>query len=202
MQTVMTAFSTSKLTSLPLDPPLPQRAVAEVFRSLNAQFGAKLADLYAGVPAADVQAEWATRLAGFRRHELERGLAACAARTFAPTLGEFAAQCRPALDPEQAWWEAEACMRQRDEGAIGDWTHPAIYRAACSMPFELRGGDLKQNRKRWAAALKRELAVGFGDGVPPPAIRVEQTVKTGPPSKAILEQLRALRATLRPTPGS
>lgn len=173
--------------------PLPQHWVGKLFERLSGQFGSKMADLYLGIPPDVVQQEWAAGLAGFSGPELARGLDACRRRTFPPTIGEFAPLCRPALDAEAAWWEAGACLRQRDEGEVGDWTHPAIWRAACSMSLEVRSGELKQHRKRWSFLLKRELAKGLGDEVPIPVTLIAHNVKTGPPSAEIRRALSALR---------
>ena len=198
MQTVMNALSISKPESLPEVPePLAQRWIARVFDSLIGQLGAKVADLYAGVPAETVQAEWAAGLAGFTVVEVDRGVAACRTRAFAPTLGEFATLCRPALDAEFAWLEAAAGLRERDAGRIGEWTHPAVFRAACRMSREVQGGDFRQLRKRWSWTLARELAVGFGDGVPLPAVRVAHVVKVGPPSNAVRQRIADLMSKPR-----
>jgi len=121
------------------------------------------------------RAAWAEELAGFTVGEIKRGLHEVAMRRFPPTLGEFAQWCRPCLDPEAAWMEAEHCLRQREDGLRGDWTHPAVFRAASTMGNEVRSGDFQRYRARWTAALKRELAAGWGDGVPPPVQRIAYT---------------------------
>ena len=195
MQTPITALSmpmpawSGELT------PMQQQAIGNLFDSLNAQLGAKMADLYAGVPAQTVQSEWAAGLSGFRRSEIERGLSACRTRAFAPTLGEFTRMCRPALDPEFAWLEAGHCLRQRDAGQVGDWTHPAVYRAACVMSMEVRSGDWKAYRKRWEWTLQREIAQGWSE-VPEPALRLKSEVKVGPPDENVRERLKELRAAM------
>lgn len=173
--------------------PLPQKWVARIFERLTAQLGSKVADLWAGVPPANVQAEWADALAGFHATEIERGLKACQTRAFAPTLGEFCRLCRPALDPEFAWLEAGHCLRQRDKGEMGDWTHPGVFRAGCEMSMEARGGNWKEHRKRWEWTLQRELAEGWSE-IPAPALRIASDVKCGPPPSDIKEKLKALRA--------
>jgi hypothetical protein len=189
---VTTALSTSTQPSSLADP-LPQRWVARIFDRLTAQLGAKVADLYAGVPAGHVQTEWADALAGFHATEIDRGLRACQTRPFAPTLGEFCRLCRPALDPEFAFLEAGHCLRQRDGGLAGDWTHPAVYRAACTMSLEVRRGDYREVRKRWEWTLQRELAGGWSE-IPEPPLRLAADIRTGPPTAEIREKLKGLRA--------
>src|SRR6186713_2651596 len=128
---ILQSLSTYKpASSQTLARPLPLKVVEHVFDRLKGQFGGKLADLWAPVlhvPAARpgdpqpldvpniVEREWMDGLAGFRRHELERGCTACSdGRIFPPTLGEFKLLCRPCLDPEWAWHEARECLLQRD----------------------------------------------------------------------------------------
>lgn len=148
---------------------VPDSWIERIFARLSAQLGAKIADLWQGVPPEQVKAEWAEALAHFDRTEIARGLQACQSRQFAPTLGEFLRLCRPALDPEIAWLEAQACMRQRDAGEIGDWTHPGVYRAARDMQHEIRTGSFRENRKRWEWLLWRELQRGWLMAIPKPA---------------------------------
>ncbi|MES2187292.1 MAG: hypothetical protein V4505_22270 [Pseudomonadota bacterium] len=177
--------------------PLPRRFVARVFERLGAQLGARMADLYAGVAPELVQVEWAEGLAGFVDDELRRGIAACRSRVFAPTLGEFMRLCRPGLDPELAWLEASAGLRARDGGALGAWSHPAVYRAACAMAFELRSDSYTRHKKRWAWELDRAFADGWGEGVPPPAPRLPHRPRTGPPPAVVRERLLQLLARAR-----
>lgn len=131
--------------------------------------------------------EWAQSLAGFRPEELERGLAEMRNRKFIPTLGEFRVACRPALDPEAAWYEAEEGLKQRELGHRGEWTHPAIWRAACDMSLNIRSGEYARHRARWAAHLRRELARGWGDGVPPvpPRLSMSNASPSSPDSAAL-----------------
>jgi hypothetical protein len=189
---VTTALSTSPQPSLATDR-LPQRWIARIFDRLTAQLGAKVADLYAGVPAGNVQAEWAEALAGFKQLEIERGLKACQTRPFAPTLGEFCRLCRPALDSELAFLEAGHGLRQRDKGDIGDWSHPAVYRAACELALEVRSGNFREVRKRWEWVLQRELAAGWSE-IPEPLLQIGADVKVVSPPADIREKLKELRA--------
>lgn len=173
--------------------PVPRKWIARIFERLSGQLGAKVADLYAGVPETTVQEEWGSGLAGFQPEEIARGIAACRERAFAPTLGEFLRMCRPALDPEWAWYEAGDCLRQRDAGEVGDWSHPAVWRAACAMGSEVRGGDWKAHRVRWTYTIKREFVAGWGDGVKPPAMRIEHNAKVRGPTESERAALASLR---------
>lgn len=190
MQTAINAFNRQHRNTPPKS--LPQRHIASIFDRLSAQFGGKLADLYAGVSPALVQTEWAAGLAGFSKDELVRGVGACRTKVFAPTLGEFAAFCRPALNSEVAWHEAQLGLAERAAHRIGAWTHPAVFRSACLMSMEIRAGEFKRCRNQWRNCLDRELALGFGEAVPPPVPRLAKAVKTGPPSLEIRERIRLI----------
>ena len=173
MQQVTTALSTATLGSL-TDPPasLPIEWIERIFLRLSAQLGAKVADLYAGVPPDAVKAEWGMALADFRPEEIQRGLAACATRVFAPTLGEFARVCRPCLDPETAFYEAKEGLRARERGEVGVWSHPAVYRAARQRQWEIAHYPYDKLRKEWGLLLERELRAGWGEAVAAPLISI------------------------------
>lgn len=183
MQTAHTALSTLKPGYLADHQPAPAAWIGRVFDRLSAQFGARLADLYAGVPPEHVRDEWADALADFHSSEIARGLKACQSRQFAPNLGEFLRMCRPALDPEVAWLEAYYGMRSRAHGDVGEWSHPAVYRAAAQFQFELRSGQFRDHRKAWTWLLEREFAAGWGHEVPAPLVQIGHTrqPKAAPP---------------------
>lgn len=191
--------STSQAVSSTADR-VPDSWIDEVFARLTAQLGVKVADLWAGADPDRVRSEWAEALAAFDPSEIRRGLAATRARTFAPTLGEFLRLCRPALDPEAAWIEACECMRQRDAGEVGDWTHPGVYRAARDMAYELRTSTFKQNSRRWTWMVERELRRGWLMAVPKPAPRIEHDADkpTRPPNETERAALANLRARCTP----
>lgn len=192
MQNVTQALSTWTPESSADEPSVPQSWVEAIFTRLHAQLGAKVADLYAGVPPETVKAEWAQALGGFQPSEISRGLKACQTRVFAPTLGEFLRLCRPALDPEVAFIEAGHCLRQRDAGEVGDWTHPAVFRTAVQMGLEVRRGDYKAVRRRWEHLLQCEMSKPWQD-VESPAPRLANEAKTSPPTTEMMERLRKLR---------
>ena len=151
---------------------LPQKWVGKIFERLAGQLGNKMLDLFAGVKPELVQAEWAQGLAGFSGDEIAAGLNACQSRKFAPNLGEFLLLCRPCLDGEIAWHEAEAGLRARRSGLIGQWSHPAVYRAAQVMQEALRHSNFKGSRNRWEHVLRTEFAKGWGAEVAAPASEI------------------------------
>lgn len=175
--------------------PLPPKKVEEIFDRLTAQLGNKFADLWSGVKAEHIKLEWADGLAGFRGREIMRGLKACQTRVFAPTLGEFVRLCRPALDPEIAWLEARTGLVARRAGQLGEWSHPAVYRASKEMPYELTDKSFKECRKGWEWTLQREFDRGWGEDVPMPPLQLEvKPVVTRPPTAAERQAYAAIRA--------
>lgn len=172
MLPVQAVLSTLSPGSSSLNVPLPVAWVERLFVRLSAQFGAKMADLYAGVPPEAVKEEWGAALANLHVSEIQRGLQACQTRAFAPALGEFLRLCRPALDAELAWLEAQEGMKARGRGEAGEWTHPGVQRAAQDFQYELRTSNFHQHRKAWARALDRELRRGWGEDVEPPRSQI------------------------------
>lgn len=171
-------------------------AAKYLFQRLGGQLGAKFVEMYAGVKQAALE-EWSMGLTGFRQHELERGLAECATRKFAPTLGEFAQFCRPALDPQHAWLEACDGLKARDQGKVGEWSHPAVYRAVTGMRYEFQRGTFQQLRVQWERALKKEFEKGWGDEVPPVPTRVEHRPTHTKTPASVHAQLASLKLKIR-----
>ena len=191
MQPTISSSTSQPSNAGPLEP-LPQRYIGRLFERLESQMGTKVMDLYKGGNPESIQHEWSTGLAGFTPQELQRGLSRCQHRKFAPNLGEFAQLCRPTLDPEIAWHEAVAGLQAREAGEVGVWSHPAVWRAACTLRYELRTANLRDCRNRWDYELSNEFARGHVADVPPPAAAVLQIeAKRGPPPPEIRDKLRA-----------
>jgi hypothetical protein len=176
--------------------PLPRKWVARVFGHLAGQLGSKLADLYGGLKSELVQAEWGLGLAGFTGEEIDRGVNACHSRKFAPTLGEFLHLCRPCLDPEMAWREAQAGLSARRQGQDGIWFHPAVWRAACELRDELTHGQFKGHRNVWEHVLRAEFAKGFVEPVPPVPVVVTKNETLIPMPESVRLRLAELGLSL------
>lgn len=200
MQQAANALSTWNPGSLSDEPAVPETWIEAIFTRLSAQLGTKVADLWGGVPPETVKTEWAEALSSFDPTEISRGLKACQTRAFAPTLGEFLRLCRPSLDPEIAWLEAAEGMAQRAHGQLGEWSHPAVYRAASGFEHELRSGSFAQHRKSWTWRLEREMRKGWLLGVPKPMQALGNNPTTRGPTPEEWDKLRALRDGMRLTP--
>jgi hypothetical protein len=151
-------------------PAIPLRWAQKIITRMHTLYGAHFARQWEGLDAASMAECWSEELAGFTPEEIARGLDACKARTFPPTLPEFLTMCRPPLVPDVAFHEAVAGMVARQRGDVGTWSHPAIYWAAVKVGsgdvLALGYGALKS---RWEAALRDQLAAGDWPAVPTPA---------------------------------
>ena len=154
---------------------IPTRWVEDLFGRLTAIVGSAMGTVYAGADPELVKAEWAEALAGFSADEVKRGLAAVRTRRFPPNLPEFLHLCRPALDPEIAWHEAEAGMRAHAAQQPFAWSHPAVFWAAREMAYELRTSSFAACRKRWEPALAAMWSLRAWPTLPDPtAKRIQQ----------------------------
>lgn len=164
---------------------LSSRVTDDLFNRIHAILGDRFFEAYKGSDPDTFRNEWAAALADFKPLELERGLTMLARQKFVPTLGEFSLWCRPALDPEYAFHEAHACLMQRDKGMRGDWSHPAVWRAASTLSMEVRQQDYAKCRTRWRIELERQLSYGWGETVPEPPLQLtHQAARVRPPNEA------------------
>lgn len=136
---------------------------------LYALYGAQFLRQWEGIDKAELALAWAEELSGYTGDEIARGLAACKAKPFPPTLPEFLLLCRPTLNPEAAYHEAVAGMVARNGGERGEWSHPGIYWAAVRITsHDLLSIGWQAIRGRWEAALRDVMAKGKWDPVPEP----------------------------------
>ncbi len=85
---------------------------------MAAHYGARFADAWHGVDAAEMKAAWAQKLGGLTPQQIKRGLDGLEQSKFPPTLPEFIALCRRAV-PEahvQKLPPPKLTAEQREEG--------------------------------------------------------------------------------------
>lgn len=174
---------------------LPAPWVERLFSRLNDALGGKMADLYVGRVREDVEREWSIGLAGMTGRELARGVKAARLRTFAPNVGEFARLCRPALDPEYAFREAQIGLAARSRGETGEWSHPAVYRAAMTLSWDVRRKSYREMRYDWDRELTKEFERGWGEDVPPAQKQVEHSPTNTVQSPAVRARVTELLKT-------
>ena len=169
----LTSPLASSAEARPAPAAVPVPWIERLFDRLRVILGPRLADLFAGAPVEDVKREWGEALAGFTGEEIKRGLDETRTRRFPPSLPEFLHLCRPGLDPEVAWYEAEQGLRAHAEKRAFPWSHPAIYWAARDSTFApaIRGESFSKHRKRWEIHLKAEFAKGAWANPPDPTQR-------------------------------
>lgn len=185
---------------------VPIRWIERLFERLAAILGARMADIVAGCDPEAVKREWSEALGGFTDTDLVRGIQAVRTRKFPPNLPEFLHLCRPALDPEIAWIEAEQGLAAHARHERFAWSHPAVYWSASAMQFEIRSGSFKEHRKRWEAVTAAEWRKGAWASPPDPT---QRALPPPPPPaanpaarEAAIAKLRQIREELtRPAGG-
>lgn len=176
---------------------IPTPWIGELFERLGAIVGKEAMDrVYGGMRPEVVKAEWADALAGFSADEIRRGLAAMRTRKFPPALPDFVLACRPALDPDVAWTEAEFGIAAHDRHEAFAWSHPAVYWAAAAMRLEVRSGNYRVVNKRWARTLANEFAKGAWAAPPDPTQRALPAA-TAPSSFVDPERVRLGKEALK-----
>lgn len=131
------------------------RWVERIFERLTMRYGAKFADQWRDIDATALWQAWAEDLAGYTGPEIGRGMDACKARAWPPTLPEFMLLCRPLANAQGEWAEAREQMARRLRGASGDaWSRPQVYWAAVAVGnYDLQTWGWEQMRPRWENAL-------------------------------------------------
>lgn len=117
------------------------------------------------------KAAWAEALDDERvtPQEVAEGLRTCRRINpdWPPAVGEFIRACRPALQPEVAFYTAVAGMAARHNGEQGNWPHPAIFWAAVETgAHDLQHCSYATMKARWERALNDVLARGEWKPVP------------------------------------
>jgi hypothetical protein len=177
--------------------PEDDRLAADLLVCLEAIFGpVQMQKVRGAAPAEVLATQWAKGLKGLSPIELERGLGHCRHRACAPALGEFVLLCRPAADPEYAWHEAKAGLSARQRGEQGQWSHPAVYRAAMQMHAELQTGSFRVSAFPWSLLLARELVKGWGEGVPAAPVVLSGAADWRPAPAHVRARLEELRSEL------
>lgn len=156
-------------TEKPNVSPFPVPWAVKLVDRLHALYGAQFLRQWEGIDKRALALAWAEDLAGYTGEEIARGLSACKAKPFPPTLPEFLLLCRPTLNPEAAYHEAVAGMVARNSGERGEWSHPGIYWAAVRVTsHDLLSMGWQAIRSRWEAALRDVMAKGRWEPVPEP----------------------------------
>lgn len=130
--------------------------------------------------------------------EVAEGLRTCR-RMFPdwpPAVGEFIRACRPALQPEVAFYSAVAGMAARHNGEQGTWPHPAIFWAAVETgAHDLQHCSYATLKARWEKALNDVLARGEWKPVPAVVKALPAPPVTATSRSQAEEQMRKIGAS-------
>lgn len=174
-----------------------EEGTGRLLKVLAAMYGQKFADQWQRVTPAELRAVWSMALSTYSPEEVQRGLNACLARTWPPTLPEFLLLCRPPVDHEAAFIEAVRQMRERDNGN-DTWSHPAIFWAAVEFGgWELRHTSWSQAKTCWSRILDEKLAMGNLPAVPPRLEALPAPGQTTADPEKVRQALDAMHKAVR-----
>lgn len=173
-----TALAELSGTSQASQSALPDTWMERLFQKMEDRFGDLWANRYGAFPRARVKQTWAEDLGDLSGEEVARGVSGCKSSKFPPTLPEFRALCRPPVDFEGSFVEAQQQMAAREAGQ-DRWSNPAIFWAAVTIgSFDLRNGAWVVLEKRWRKVFQAELDKGEWQPVPVRAIALPPPVPT------------------------
>jgi hypothetical protein len=111
-------------------------------------------------------------------------------------VGEFIRACRPALEPEVAFYTAVAGMAARHNGEQGTWPHPAIFWAAVDVgAHDLQHCPYTTMKARWERSLNEVLARGEWKPIPAIVKALPAPPATAQTRAQAEEQMRKIGAT-------
>ncbi|WMD20898.1 hypothetical protein RAS12_00575 [Achromobacter seleniivolatilans] len=177
---------------------------ALVVNEMHLLYGAKFAQQWEGLTPRELKDSWNQKLAGLDESQVRRGLHACLAREWPPTLPEFLKLCCPWLTPEVAYHEAVRGMSARRRGEIGVWSHPAVYWAAVGVStVDLLNSNYGSIKNRWERTLAEELSKNTWPDIPQPRASLPapgQTLASPAQVEAALQKMNAAKLLDRDGP--
>lgn len=188
--------SRSDPESVKLPPPraLSVDVLAGLFERLAGIFGQQMSQAFEGIEK-NSRKEWSEALAAFSAEEIENGIIRCRTkhRGYAPNLPEFLHLCRPSLDPEIAWIEAERGLKALSMGTRFTWSHVAVYWAAKECSVDIRTRTYSEVKKKWEYVLGQQFAAGSWEPIPSTP-RAENKAESGPEEKPVSDPVAAAKA--------
>jgi hypothetical protein len=192
----MTAISSLNTTDTKT---LPVAWVERIFKLMTMYHGNRFADQFDGMNLGEVKQFWSEQLAEFTPDELKNGLYAAERTKWPPTLAEFKSMCRPELQYEVLYAEAARGIYARRMGSNFDWSHPAVFFAACDMAHEIMNDTYKANRTRWEACLDKAMSMHRQSplSVPEPFLSLPEPVKNLDVGRKAMEGMRDVLAKMK-----
>lgn len=143
------------------------RLADRLFDRFVIMYGKRFLDMWSGIDPAKLKEAWAEEIEGYTVDELKRGVEGCKGKEWPPTLPEFLNLCRPPMNYEAAFREAQLNIVKRDRGEVPEWSSRAVYWAYVQFGhFDLRNSDYNSARKRWAEMLDELIADEKEHGLP------------------------------------
>lgn len=173
---------------------LPEHWMNSLFERMEAYYGAKFANAWAGTDRKSMKRVWAMELAGLTGEELRVGVMALKTLEWPPTLPEFMRVCRPPLNYDAALYEATQQLRLRAEGK-DEWSNPAFYWAAIKIgDFDMLNLSHAILIKRFSAALD-EVLRGKVEPVPARMVALPAPWKGRASPERVEVEMQKVRAT-------
>jgi hypothetical protein len=197
-QTSLAAPQTAATSSTSRPDGIPA-GIEGLFEVMLAFYGDKFAMQWSAASLPAMRAVWRDQLRGLSAAEISRGVTACRSLRWPPTLPEFLMLCRPALDPETAFYEAAAQMALRERGKPDAWSHAAVYWAACEMGGDVTRLPYPALKSRWTRALEAAwatVAAGTCEPVPPQPLAIAGDHNATPCPPAALARLQRVVSSL------
>jgi hypothetical protein len=155
---------------------------SKLFTKMQALYGARFNDQWRKVELGAMRRHWGIALGKLTVEQIRRGMALLETLDLPPTLPQFIKLCKPALDPQAAYFEAVAGINAREHGQAGVWSDPAIYWATTVIgAFDLKNQAYAQICRRWQAALADAQANPRNELIPAPDAKLPESDEVAMP---------------------
>lgn len=176
--------------------PIPSAWVDSLFTRMGALYGAKFADMWGSSDIAAVKGLWAQELGKLTKEELANGVQKLMDHEWPPSLPAFIKLCKPPMEPVRAYYEALAGIKAREDGEVGEWSHPAVYWAMVKIgAYDLKNLSFSAVRDRWVATLDSVMAQGQWEPIPAPSLALPAPGKTKLSNEEAAKRLGELNAS-------
>lgn len=169
--------------------PVPEHWIDALFAKMSTYYGNKFADMWRDSSMQAIKSVWANELRKLSRDEFTRGANALLTQEWPPTLPQFIKLCKPGIDALTAYYEAVNGAIAREQGLMGEYSHPAIFWAGVKIgAYDLKHQAYSVIKGRWETALAQEIAKGEWVDIPAPMIALPAPA---PASKEVVEKFIA-----------
>ena len=185
----------TNVTTLLTSKAAPISWVESLFVRMQGMYGSKFLDMWRDTNTDVVKSLWAEEMGKLTAEELKRGYAALMTRDWPPSLPEYVKMCKPTVEPLVAYYEAVAGCAAREKGAMGEWSHPAVYWASVKIgAYDLKHCAYLDIKVRWERAFETELAKGEWADIPVPMLGLPEPGKSILSRESADQMVKALKA--------